>query len=565
MKHTAAIHHARRIALLLLGAVLWTLFAMYPNPLVLARNLTRYHRLPLDPELERKMGWELPPDPVNLELFVDSLFLQTSDWRLYRVPWYMPTAREAASASHGDCEAKTVVFASLLEGKKLPYEIRASFNHIWVDYPGRPARAGEQEKLAYLEGKSGRFRLHWPRHVAWRDFVKVHREQLWTAMPLARKAIWLLGLAWVIATALVLGGQPPTGVLTSQWHIRLLSCVERAAWLAVLVFFVIALVPNLRSGATPARWSFADLREVLVLSVLSGAFLAWASVVRPRRAVSFDGDRLLISSAFGVWRRTSALAVKDLNHFELLASPGGLRPWKLSAVLRDGARRTLLRYSREVAARAALRRLGNEFSLPIGVRSEGRDYWTAVDEIGLTLREKATFRPKSELTEEPPGLQVVVEQADGHWALGYPKRDRSVTRALLSIVGIVIAGAAIGAEFVVYLPYNLASWLVWSFAAVLLGMTTYGAIALREEILAWLAGSHVEISEGELSFHRADGKVESTPLGAIEAVELARQGEARTIAAVAPERVLHLRLYCPPKHLDWIRESLERAIISAVP
>lgn len=538
---------------------------MYPNPLVLARNLSRYHRLPLDPELERKMGWELPADPVNIELFVDSLFLQTPDWRFYRVPWYVPTAREAALASHGDCESKTMVLASLFEGKKLPYEIRASFNHIWVDYPGRPARAGEKQMLSYLEGKSGHFRLHWPRQVAWRDFFQVQREQLWKAMPLARKSLWLLGLLWITVAALVLGGPSPTGILKSQWRVRILPYAGRAAWLAVVVFFALALAPNLRSGGSPARWSFADLKEVLALSILSGALLAWVSVIRPRRAVNFDGERLLVTSSFGVWQRTTALAVKDLNHFELLASPGGLRPWKLSAVLRDGARRTLLRYSREVAARAALRRLGSEFSLPIGVRSEGRDYWTAVDEIGLSLREKAAFRPKSELSEEPPGLHLIIEKTNDRWALGYPKRDRSVTRALLSIVGIVIAGAAIGTEFIIYLPYNLASWLVWSFTAVLLGMVAYGAIALREELLAWLSGSHVEIGEGELSFHRADGKVESTPLDAIEEIELARQGEIRTIAVIAPERVLHLHLYCHPKHLDWIKETLERAIIAAIP
>lgn len=561
MKQTPATHRLRRLALLLLAAVVWTLFALYPSPAVLGRNIARYRRLPLDPKLERKMGWELPPHPGNIELFVDSLFVQTPDWRAYRVPWYVPTAREAASSSHGDCESKTMVFASILEGKKLPYEIRASFNHIWVDYPGRPARAGERQGLAYLEGKSGRFRLHWPRHIAWRDLLAVERDLLWTAMPLARKAIWLLGLLWVISAGLVLGGPSPSGMLTSQWRARLLPCASRACWLTVLTFLIIALAPNLRPTADHARWSLADLYEALALCLLLGAFLAWLSVVRPRRALTFDRDRLIMSSAFGVWRRTSAFAAADMNHFELVASSGGLRPWKVSAALRSGERKTLLRYSREVAARAALRRLGIEFSRPIGVHSEGRDYWTAADEIGLSLREKAAVRPKSDPPEAPPGLHVAIEQSEGRWALGYPKREAVAVRALLSIVGIVIAAAAIGTEFVAYFPYNLASWLVWSFAAVLLGLTAYGAIALREEMLAWLAGSHVEIGDGELSFHRADRKVESVPLEAIESLEIARQGEVHTIAVVAPERVLHLRLYCPPKHLEWVREAIERAIV----
>ena len=115
----------RRAFIFLLAGAAWTLVSCYPNPAVLRRNLGRYQRLPVDPELEQKMEWQLPDEPGSIEHFVDSLLVPTPDWRLYRVPWYVPLPEEAVRLLHGDCEAKALVLASLLAGKGLPYEIRA--------------------------------------------------------------------------------------------------------------------------------------------------------------------------------------------------------------------------------------------------------------------------------------------------------------------------------------------------------------------------------------------------------------------------------------------------------
>ena len=133
------------------------------------------------------MKWHLSPSPRELELFTQSLLTPTGDWALYRVPWYVPTPMEAVRAERGDCEATAVVLASLLAGKGIPYRIRASFTHIWVDYAGRPGSKGETPDLAYLEGEQGRWRLHWPRQVRWREVLSAQKEQLWDAMPPARR------------------------------------------------------------------------------------------------------------------------------------------------------------------------------------------------------------------------------------------------------------------------------------------------------------------------------------------------------------------------------------------
>jgi len=555
----------RRLIFFLLALALWTLLAMYPNPAVFFRNLARYHRLPLDPQIEQKMGWELPPEPATIEFFVDSLILSTPDWPLYRVPWYVPTAREAALYVHGDCESKTILFASILEGKHLPYEVRASFTHIWVDYPGRAEREGESKDIAYLEGEPGKFRLHWPDRVSWRTFLSMQREQLWDAMPLARKAIWLLGLTWVALASVVLGGPRLTGDLVSQWRVRAPAYSSRAAWLAFVVFMVIALSPSFRSNAPPVRWALVDLYEVLALSLLAGAFLTWIAVVRPRRAVSFDEDATHLQRhwSFGAFRGSARLKAENLKHFQLASSADGVTPWVISAALISGEHLVLLRYGREVAARAALRALGKALDRPIVVRASGCEYWAAADEIGLSLRERAAQRPRSEPSPRPSDLYLTVDEVDGRWAVGYVRREPGVAKALLLIAAMVAAATILGTVILAFFPHSLAAWFLWTTAAVLLGMTVYAAMSLREEILASLAGSHVEIGEGELSFHRADGKSESVSLGAIESVELAHKGHLPTIAVVAPERVLHVKLYCAPKHREWVREAIAGAIAAA--
>ncbi len=564
-KYVRPPRRGRRVILFAFSGALWTLFALYPNAAVLTRNLARYRRLPVDPELEQKMGWELPAAPATIELFVDSLHLKRPDWPLFRVPWYVPTPLEAALMTHGDCEAKTLVFASILEGKGLPYDIRASFTHIWVDYPGRSARVGESPEVAYMVGEPERLSLRWPDRIDWRQSLAVQREALWEAMPLARKFIWLLGLSWVALAAVLVGGGSPTGDLVSQWRVRPAAYVGRAALIAIAVFGLIAVVSHLRSDRGSAAWILADLYEVAALSAVAGAFLAWLAVLSPRRAVNFEAEHARMHTLwrFGILGGSSVLAADHISQFELIASRNAISGWTICASLCSGRRVALLTHHREVAARAALRRLGSALERPMVVRAHENDYWTAADEIGLSLRERAARRPKSDLAAPPDDMHLSVEEGDSGWSIGYPPRQAGAARTLLAIAGIAGGGAVLGTAFVALLSRNIGAWLIWATATVLLGMTIYAASCLREEILAWLVGSRVKVGDGELSFRRADGKVESVAVDTIESVELARLGDSATIAVVAPERVIHVRLYCAPKHRQWVRHAIERAVAEA--
>jgi len=556
---------SRRLAALIIGASVWTLAAMYPNPAVLLRNVARYRHLPLDPAIEKRMGWDLPDDPTGIEFIVDSLMIPTPDWAIYRVPWYVPTAQEAAVATHGDCEAKAILLASLLEGKKIPYEIRASFAHIWVDYAGRRAARGESREIAFAEQKNGRLRFGWPKRVPWRELLEVQREQLWEAMPPARKAIWLLGLGWVVIAAAVLGGPPPEGELVSQWRAPLGSYLANAFWLSLMAFAIFALAQTRLGWAEPVRWQFADVYEVLALSALTGLFLAWLRVVRPRRAVSIapEEPRLRRVTRFGLCRRAGAVTTPEVDHFELAGSAGGQHSWLVSAALRNGQRVALLRHSRETAARAVLRRFGSQLARAIVVRADGREYWTAPDEIGLNVQERAARRPAQEAPARPADCFLTEEQTEMRWALGYPRQGRGASRPLVVLAGLVTATIIGATALLALLPGSVVVRVIWVGVAVLAGMAVYGGMSLREEILATLAGARVEIADGDLSFHDSDGRVESVPLDHVESVEIGRKGETPTIAIVSPERVIHLRLYPQPKHLEWVRGAIERAVARA--
>ncbi len=555
----------RRVLLFLVAAAAWTLLSCYPNPGVLVQNLVRYKRLPIDSQIEEKMGWRLPPEPGQIELFVDSLLVPTADWPRYRVPWYVPTALEAAQSSHGDCEAKAILLASLLAGKGLPFEIRASLAHIWVDYPGRWARPGEAQELAYLEGEPGRLRLHWPNQLPWRQVLAAQREQLWEAMPPARKALWLLGLLWAALAAAAMGPAPVEGQLTSQWRPRGIDYLLRSLWLAGLVFLLIALTANM--GPEPGRssWQVVDFREVAAVSALGAALVAWATTRRRRRAVTVgeDGSELLLSSSLGPWRSSRALEAVGIAHLELRASAGGIRPWTIAAVLHTGEHIPLLDYRRELAARAALRGLGLSLGRPLLVRCDRSETWTMGDEIGMSLRERAARRPPAPAPERPRACLLEVQASDGAWIIGLPPPGRRANLEMLLLAGVPVAFAALATLGVWRFPGRFIFWVGWMVAMALVAVVTYVAIMVRVELTAYLAGVRVEIGEGLLRYHTPEEKVEAVERDHIETIEIARQGETPTLAVVSPERVLHLRGLGPAEYREWVRRTIERAVAGA--
>jgi hypothetical protein len=207
-----------RSLLRLLFAIIWILLTLYPNPLLLARSIAHALHPPIDPAAVREWAEQLPDDPVEIERRVLDQYVPYSvPWQTYGVPWYYPTTAEVVALGSGDCQARMLVLASILEAKGIPYHLRASLDHIWVEYPGKQPNALENGSIALMQDG----RLSIPERWDWRESYRIEKEYFWDAMPIGRKLLFGgLGviLLWGRATHLLrwigvrrFRGQEPSG------------------------------------------------------------------------------------------------------------------------------------------------------------------------------------------------------------------------------------------------------------------------------------------------------------------------------------------------------------------
>ncbi|GAB4242476.1 MAG: hypothetical protein Kow00129_00980 [Thermoleophilia bacterium] len=191
----------RRRAIVLVAMLLWIGLLLYPAPRMLAVSFKRLARPPIDAEAVRRLAAELPDDPAEVEAFSQRTLPYMSSWRLYGVPWYFPTVSEVLRDKAGDCQAEAILTASILEAKGLPYTLRYSFDHVWVDYPGKPA-TGLEDPATSFAGSSGKGWLAaLPDRIPLRDIVEARAAYHWNPMPAERKWAMLAGLILLLAVA----------------------------------------------------------------------------------------------------------------------------------------------------------------------------------------------------------------------------------------------------------------------------------------------------------------------------------------------------------------------------
>jgi len=178
----------------------WTWLVCFPNPLVLPRNLYRYFRFPVDPSVVQLLPTDLPADPARLEDSLKAYVPFQWDWQTYGVPWMMPDPRDVARRRKGDCESIAVLFASVLRARGIPFDVQASFSHVWIDYPGKRQTSWEQDGTSYFGRRRGRLFLEFPAALKLRQHWRNQKEGLWDAMPQSRKALLLGG--WAVLTCL---------------------------------------------------------------------------------------------------------------------------------------------------------------------------------------------------------------------------------------------------------------------------------------------------------------------------------------------------------------------------
>ncbi len=191
--------NASKIIVMLL---IWAFFVCYPNPYIFIRNFIRYAKFPVDPLIIEFINEDIPNDPNEIEIFVRKLIKYEYDWKNYGVPWYVPSALDAVERQKGDCESRAIVFASILKAKNIPYSLKASLVHIWIEYEGKKPSKIENDEVAFIGKVGNKYRLKIPDLKQWRKYIDSEKKMLWDAMPLSRKIMIFSG--WTVIVLLSL-------------------------------------------------------------------------------------------------------------------------------------------------------------------------------------------------------------------------------------------------------------------------------------------------------------------------------------------------------------------------
>lgn len=192
----------RLIALAALFLIAW--LVLYPDPRPLFSSVSRMFYPPIDPAAVTELAATLPDDAAAIEIFSQEYVPYRTAWELYGLPWYYPTVGEVVAKKGGDCQAEALLSASILEAKGMPYTLRYSFEHVWVDYPGKGVTAMEDPAVAFVSDEGQGWLAGLPKRFPVRDIVANRIGYHWDPMPWARKLILLLG-----AVAALLASERP--------------------------------------------------------------------------------------------------------------------------------------------------------------------------------------------------------------------------------------------------------------------------------------------------------------------------------------------------------------------
>ncbi|MFU8796565.1 MAG: transglutaminase domain-containing protein [Dehalococcoidia bacterium] len=188
-----------------LFVILWIVFVLYPNPLNFFLSIHRAANPGVDPGAVEFMLVDLPSDPAAIDRAVLAGIPYGYDWEVYGMPWYFPTIEQVLSQGKGDCKARALVLASVFEAKGIPYLVNISPIHMWVEYEGKQETATENPDVSFhqRDPQTGETRFQTP-NIEVRQVADSARRGFWTAMPVARKALLISGLAVLIAARIIL-------------------------------------------------------------------------------------------------------------------------------------------------------------------------------------------------------------------------------------------------------------------------------------------------------------------------------------------------------------------------
>lgn len=209
-----ALRSLGRHALVLLLMSLWIGAVVYPDPRPFAESIARLRHFPVDPSAVTGLAAALPADYKTIEDFALGYVPYAPAWTVYGLPWYFPTASEVVQDKAGDCQARAVLVASILEAKGLPYTLRYSFDHVWVDYPGKDFGEMEDPATSFVADSGEGWLASLPERIPLWSIIKLRVGYHWSPMPAAQKLMILVG----------------AGLILGYGERRLLGRVRRRLW-----------------------------------------------------------------------------------------------------------------------------------------------------------------------------------------------------------------------------------------------------------------------------------------------------------------------------------------------
>jgi hypothetical protein len=185
--------------------ILWILFVLYPSPVNLIASVQRVLSFDADPGAVEFMLNDLPSEPAEIEKAVLAGIPYHCDWELYGMPWYCPTIKQVLERERGDCKARALVLASVLEAKNIPYQIHSSPMHIWVDYENKQETSIENVQVEFYQydPETGKRQFQIPQ-IKLREAMDYFGDAFWDPMPDGRKALLVSGLSALIVARVIL-------------------------------------------------------------------------------------------------------------------------------------------------------------------------------------------------------------------------------------------------------------------------------------------------------------------------------------------------------------------------
>ncbi len=160
--------------------------------------MARLRHPPVDAQAAAGVAAKLPNDYKVIEDFSNSYVHWLPAWNVYGLPWYFPTVTEVLADHAGDCQAQALLMASILKAKGMPYTLMYSFDHVWVDYPGRLVTKLEDPATSFVSNAGKGWLALLPTKFPLWTYVKVRVNFHWTPMPFLLKLLIVLGSGAII-------------------------------------------------------------------------------------------------------------------------------------------------------------------------------------------------------------------------------------------------------------------------------------------------------------------------------------------------------------------------------